>query len=444
MFEGGDRPKLGQIQKIISTHQYICLQLRLPGKTHYIYIGRGSGHEGIWDEEVRPPAPLRTRDRFLEYLRKHLSGHYLAGFQLDPCDRILTIPYGKEAARSILFLFYKGRDLYMAHANSHVEGGYKLFLSWKKIDQPLVATEDEEEVLSIIRQEFNEVGRLSDPKNPVLVPIESDVIKMHFDQLRGGEVQKLTSRKRKFLKRKQKKIEQDLERIAKWCDIKLEIERPGFDFTDQYRVSICGIDFKFPGDLSHFKKMNIVYSKIKSLRNGEEILKERLADCTAAILKGSGTEKQFSYNIPDKLCSPVWSQMKQKKEGLSKGASSGVIELSLGPFKAAVGMTANGNDFIRSKWSSKNDLWFHIEGEKSSHLIVKVDNIAQLSEEQLELIGSIIRDYGQLKFEQIPLIYTQVKNLKGVKGTPGMVIHKKVRHRTVHYRPNWKEIISTD
>lgn len=444
LFEGDGRSRLGQIQKIISTHQYICLQLRLPGKTHYLYLGRGSGHEGMWDEELRPPAPLRVRDRFVEYLRKHLSGHYIAGIQLDPCDRILTIPYGKQEARSILFLFYKGRDLYLAHANSHIEEGYKLFFSWKKIDNPIVTTNSESEVLSIIREEFNEIGRLTDIKTPESVELDLNEIRDHFNKLRGGEVQKLTSRKKKFLKRKQKKIEQDLERIAKWEGLKLEVERPGFSFGDEYKMTVAGIDFKFPGELNHFKKMNIVYSKIKALKKGQSILKARLVECAAAIIKGSGTETTQSYKIPEKLCSPIWSEKKQRKEPLTKGSSSGVVELSFGEIKAAVGTSAAGNDYIRSKWGAKNDIWFHIEGERSSHLVIKVDSIAQLNEEQLEIIGSIIRDYGQLTFEQIPLIYTQVKNLKGVKGTPGMVIHKKAKYRTVCYRSNWKEIISSD
>ncbi len=341
-------------------------------------------------------------------------------------------------------LFYCGRDLFFAHLNSHLEGGYKLFLSWKKLENPYLHVDSEEEALAILRNELNEVGRHSEVKQAEEISVDPDAIANYFASLRGGEVQRITGRKRKFLNRKLKKIENDLQKIGRWNELKLEIERPNFSFDDLYEVVIAGIKFKFPGDLTHFKKMNIVYNKIKSLKNGESILRTRYADCQAEILRGKELQHIESYKIPEKICSPIWAQSKQKKEAVVRDSASGHILLEIFGRKAAIGVTANGNDYIRSKWASKNDLWFHVEGERSPHLIVKVDSIADLDEISIQVIGSAIRDYGQMSFEQVPVIFTQVKNLKGVKGSPGKVIYKKIKHRTIDYLPKWKEIISMD
>ena len=64
---------LGQVQKIYSCPHYICLSLRLPGKSKYLYLGRGARKEGLFWGESLPPSSIRIRDRFLEYLRIALA-----------------------------------------------------------------------------------------------------------------------------------------------------------------------------------------------------------------------------------------------------------------------------------------------------------------------------------------------------------------------------------
>ena len=54
----------------------------------------------------------------------------------------------------------------------------------------------------------------------------------------------------------------------------------------------------------------------------------------------------------------------------------------------------------------------------------------------------MIRDKSNLLIEVIPLVFTQVKNLKGLKGKAGSVTLKKEKYRDVKYNGNWSEIIS--
>ena len=57
----------------------------------------------------------------------------------------------------------------------------------------------------------------------------------------------------------------------------------------------------------------------------------------------------------------------------------------------------------------------------------------------LRLIGSVMIEYSEFDFSEANLIYTQVKNLKGVKGAPGKVIFKKEKHIKVICDPNWRD-----
>ena len=73
---------------------------------------------------------------------------------------------------------------------------------------------------------------------------------------------------------------------------------------------------------------------------------------------------------------------------------------------------------------------------------VKIENLSDITDKYLELIGSIIRDKSNLLIEIIPLVFTQVKNLKGLKGRPGSVTLKNEKYRDVKYNRDWREIIS--
>jgi predicted ribosome quality control (RQC) complex YloA/Tae2 family protein len=104
-----------QIQKIFSSSQFLSLQIRLPGKSFYLYFGRGHQFEGFWLGEKQIESALRKRDQFLEYFRRYLSASVLLNLDIDEKDRIIKIDYGRFGQTNRMFLFYKGRELYFAN-----------------------------------------------------------------------------------------------------------------------------------------------------------------------------------------------------------------------------------------------------------------------------------------------------------------------------------------
>ena len=72
---------------------------------------------------------------------------------------------------------------------------------------------------------------------------------------------------------------------------------------------------------------------------------------------------------------------------------------------------------------------------------LKTDDISKIKPLEFEALASLLRDCSKLDILEIPVIYSQVKHVKGLKGTAGKVLIKKPKYLRCQYRP-WKEIIT--
>ncbi|MBF0361437.1 MAG: DUF814 domain-containing protein [Oligoflexia bacterium] len=473
-----------QIQKLFSTGRYICITVRVRGATKYLYLGRGKGYEGLLIGESLPPKELRIRDIILEYLRKYLVSARLLDMKVDPMDRVLILKYKYQNSVGQMLFFWGGRQLYLANLywNDFLEKG-TVFLSWKGNINLAHLEKDEKIIEEELLKMFISVGKFQDDrmnltndereKKDRKVDV-SELLKEEFNLcLKASE-----SKKKKILERKVFKIAGDLEKSKKWREIKEAIDSGTIDLQDEDRreILIAGITFKFASVIGHYKRMDHIYKKIKKLKRGEGILANRWAETKKeyddfmslerASLEGGNGPKVYTID-QSKIIRPIWfdkikfekvnddndrdhdndseveCDMKSDVHAVSDNKQhEPYVEFELRKnLKFSVGKNEKGNDFIRSKWANKDDLWFHIDGYKGAHLIVKVKSIGELSEEELKLVGSVLCEYSKLNITIIPLVFTQVKNIKGVKGHSGKVIVNKQRHIQVEYIKNWKELL---
>ena len=107
-------------------------------------------------------------------------------------------------------------------------------------------------------------------------------------------------------------------------------------------------------------------------------------------------------------------------------------------FAFALGTNATANDFLRSRWGKGDDLWFHLDGYPGPHLIAKESNMGNINRQSLKVMASALRDSSGLSIEEVPVLFTQVKNLKGVKGAKGKIIYKKEKYMKIEYDKNWR------
>ncbi len=109
-------------------------------------------------------------------------------------------------------------------------------------------------------------------------------------------------------------------------------------------------------------------------------------------------------------------------------------------FAIWVGRNNAQNDNLTLKTASKNDIWLHVKDAPGSHVIIETRGEA-VPESTLIEAAVIACTYSSAAMsENVPVDYTQVKNVKKPAGAkPGMVIYKT--NRTIYATPS-KELCS--
>ncbi len=399
--------------------------MRFPGKTKYLYLGRGSGKEGIWIDEVKPEPFLRKQDKFLEYFRKHLGSSSFRGVEVDSKDRIFSINYAKWGRINRFLIFYKARNLYFAnHFYDEKKKDMLLFRSWT------MSAELKPEVSFDI---FDEIGRIQLANKNTENEIVSFAKLLKEERI---QAKKTASGKKttKFLNRKRKRILEDLERIKSLSQLESLVEKePDWSKYEQ-KLMLGNVKIKFKTN-EHFHRRDEVYSKIKKLKKAKKILSLRLGDTEKEL--GETNKITLENNL--KTISPVWKKASNiKKKTVSEDKNYRLFDF--GNYIIGVGISAQGNDSLRKDWAKKDDVWFHLEGDKSPHAIIKLKG-AQLTQDIMAVVAAIIVDLGKFNYNEANLIYTPVKNIKGVKGAAGKVIYKKEKHITVVCNDHYRELL---
>lgn len=423
-----DFPEIAQIQKIYSSSFFICIQARVPGETKYIYLGRGHGYEGFWLGKKQIPSILRKRDQFLEYIRRYLSGSVLNRIEIDKKDRIIKITYRRFGKANKIMFFYNGRELYFAnHYFDEKTNQQKIFRSWVKGN-----VEYEGDDLAV----FDEVGR-KEIENKDTLSKYKDISKILVEEKDKALNLVSSGKSKKFLKRKIKNISEDLALVETWP--KLEIFVSNHQELDKLekKTKIESFKFNFKSN-EHYKRRDEIYIKIKKLKKAEGILNLRFSDTKMLLSKTSQNEEQFENKL--KTVKPVWS-IQDNQQVLNTSTEKAYKIFDLGDIKIGVGVSAQGNDQLRKDWAKKTDLWFHLEGDRSPHIILKL-NDKVLDEEILNKVAAAMSYFSEGEKTEVRLMYTQVKNIKGVKGSAGKVTVKKDKKVSVQIIDHWNAILS--
>ncbi len=408
----------GQIQKLYSTAYYISLSIRAPGKTWHLFFGRGSGFEGVWLHDSPPPSVLRRKDNFLEYLRRHLSSCSFLDVTLDRFDRIVKLTYQKFGKEQSFLWFWRGRKLYfLHHYMERPETPFKILLSWR--NKSFIPEGEDPDLFSY----FDEIGRHQDMNHDLFSPVLPTMDVLLAEELKVAELKDVTSVPT-FLQRKKVNIEADLRKAEQWQKLQALLDKQ-HPLENVYELKVDDQKIKFEGELNPYERRNLVFEKIKKLKRGEKILKERLGQVEEQ-LTGKELVKAKESKIP--MVRPIWGEETKTPVIQPAKVTENYRVFSIEGCQIGVGLNAQGNDQLRSRWANKEDHWIHLDGHKSTHVIIKLTGTQSISSELLNLGASIVAHFSRFGDDWIPIIYTQVKNLKGVSGAPGMVIYKKEKH----------------
>lgn len=97
-------------------------------------------------------------------------------------------------------------------------------------------------------------------------------------------------------------------------------------------------------------------------------------------------------------------------------------------FEVWVGKNSSSNDKLTTKYSSPDDLWFHVRGASGSHTVLKIHNRNNIpSSEIIEITAGIAAYYSKARnAKRVPVAYCKRKYVKKKKGLKeGSVVMEK-------------------
>jgi len=96
------------------------------------------------------------------------------------------------------------------------------------------------------------------------------------------------------------------------------------------------------------------------------------------------------------------------------------------PFTIFIGKNNKQNDYIVSKLSRDEDLWFHVHNCAGSHVLLRVEAGQEITDEIIFECAKLAKEYSSAKdSSKVGVIYTKAKNLKKPPGANlGYVIYK--------------------
>ena len=185
------------------------------------------------------------------------------------------------------------------------------------------------------------------------------------------------------------------------------------------------IQIDLDSDLSPVENANRYYKLYSKAKTANEIAIEMMIK----------TEEKIEYY--ENLAFQIDSALKYKdlleieeeiapKVSKKKPVLPIVEEIEINGFRVFIGKNNKQNDYIYSKISSPEDIWFHAQNSPGSHILVKIDDKKELDDDTLLKVAQLAKRYSkQSSSLKAPVIYTKRKFLKRPPNThAGYVTYK--------------------
>jgi len=206
-------------------------------------------------------------------------------------------------------------------------------------------------------------------------------------------------------------------------------------------------EIKIPLDITLSPSANAqhYYRRYAKDRNAERVLREQI--------KKGGDELLYLESVLDSIdkaqSSAELSEIREelceagyiKRRGAVKAQKAAPTAprsfVSSDGFKIYVGRNNLQNDRLTLKTARKQDIWLHVKNEAGSHVVIETNGSPVPERTLLEAAGLAAFYSKAAMSDNVPVDYTQVKNVKKPAGAkPGMVIYEG--HRTLYVTPREK------
>ncbi len=213
--------------------------------------------------------------------------------------------------------------------------------------------------------------------------------------------------------------------------------------SNYYEDGCPEIEIDLSPAISPAKNAQRYYKLYSKLKNAEVEVKKQLAatledieylESTLSAVENSTSEADLNA-IRAELGELGYIKRQKKGKKDTKVQAKPMHFVSSDGFDIYVGKNNTQNDYLTLKFANSQDIWFHTKKIHGSHTIIKlgvdkdVPKTTMLEAAQLAAYYSKARESSQ-----VPVDYTQVKNVKKPNGAkPGMVIYDN--YNTVYVTP---------
>lgn len=178
-----------------------------------------------------------------------------------------------------------------------------------------------------------------------------------------------------------------------------------------------------------FKKYNKLKNTLEIVTKQKEDTKKEL-DYIESIIYSLNSTKNLNdvddiyLEIQENLLDTKINSKKEKKKSEEKTSP---LHLDIDGYNVYVGRNNKQNDYLTFKVANKEDLWFHTENIHGSHVILKLDNNKEVTDEIISNVASIAAYYSKGRnSSKVNVQYTEVKNIKKPRNAkPGFVVFNR-------------------
>lgn len=144
-------------------------------------------------------------------------------------------------------------------------------------------------------------------------------------------------------------------------------------------------------------------------------------------------ESAEAYEVLAEIEDEIAPQKANEKRKEKKSKDINVDEIDVNGFRVFVGKNNKQNDYIFSKLSAPDDIWFHAQNSPGAHILVKIGDKKELDDDTLLRAAQIAKKYSKQSLAvKAPIIYTRRKYLKRPPNTPaGYVTYKNEKEIVV-------------
>ncbi len=177
-------------------------------------------------------------------------------------------------------------------------------------------------------------------------------------------------------------------------------------------------------NLTPVENANKYYELYKKTKTAYEHASELIKDTNSQILYFEEliffTQNSSDINELNEIYNEINNKPENKQE---KNIKTDFIEFE--GFKIYIGKNKKQNDYILSKLSNSEDLWFHPLNSAGAHILVKTNNSTTVPDNVILKAAQLTKDYSSQKNNsKTSIIYTKRKFVKKAKNKLAFVTYK--------------------